>query len=59
MPKKKMKCPACGADMNNHAEKISYDTGEGRYKADPEFGGIVEEVHTCPNCGNVEVRRTD
>jgi predicted RNA-binding Zn-ribbon protein involved in translation (DUF1610 family) len=55
MPKEKMKCPVCGASMNNHAEKISYDIGEGKYKPDPEFGGIVEEVHTCPNCGNVEL----
>lgn len=45
--------------MNNHAEKISYDTGEGKYKADPEFGGIVEEVHTCPNCGYVMLKRED
>ena len=43
MTKESMKCPVCGASMNNHAEKVSYDTGEGRYKPDPEFGGILEE----------------
>ena len=59
MPKKKMKCPRCGADMNNHAEKISYETVEGGRKADPVFGGVVEEIHTCPKCGNVEVREPD
>lgn len=59
MPKEKMKCPACGASMNNHAEKVSFDTDERRYKPDPEFGGIVEEVHTCPKCGNVELRKAN
>jgi hypothetical protein len=24
--------------------------------ADPEFDGIVEEVHTCPACGAIRVR---
>ena len=40
--------------MNNHAEKISYETVEGNRKADPVFGGVVEEIHTCPGCGSVE-----
>ena len=59
MTKESMKCPVCGASMNNHAEKVSYDTSEGRYKPDPEFGGILEEVLTCTGCGNVEMRKAD
>jgi ribosomal protein S27AE len=55
MPKKKLKCPKCGAGMNNHAEKISYETDRGGHLPDPDFGGIVEDVYTCPGCGNVEM----
>ncbi len=56
MAKKKLKCPTCGAEMNNHAEKISYETDrEGRWP-DPDFGGIVEDVFACPGCGGVEMR---
>ena len=54
MPKKKLKCPACGSEMNNHAEKISYETAEVQ-SPDPDFGGNVEDVYTCPGCGNVEM----
>lgn len=58
MSKEKMKCPVCKVDMNHHAEKIDYtaalsDTGA----MDTELGGVIEEVHTCPECGDVEVRR--
>lgn len=55
MPKKKLECPSCGAEMNNHAEKVSYETVEG-YRPDPDFGGIVEDVYTCPGCGGIEMR---
>ncbi|HWP92552.1 MAG TPA: hypothetical protein VNN20_10200 [Thermodesulfobacteriota bacterium] len=59
MPKQKMKCPGCGSEMNHHAEKIDYSTALADPSAlDPEFGGVVEEVHTCPQCGEVETRRT-
>jgi predicted RNA-binding Zn-ribbon protein involved in translation (DUF1610 family) len=54
----KMKCPACGAEMNHHAEKIDYTAGlTDPHAMDPELGGVIEEVHTCPKCGNVELRR--
>ena len=56
MSKKKMICPQCGAEMNNHAEKISYEAVEGDRKTDTVFGGVVEEIHTCPGCGGIEVR---
>lgn len=56
MPKNKMICPRCGAEMNNHAEKISYETAEEDRKPDAVFGGFVEEIHTCPGCASVESR---
>lgn len=58
MPKQKMKCPACGAEMNHHAEKIDYTAGLADADIlDPELGGVLEEVHTCLKCGGVETRK--
>ena len=60
MAKQKMKCPACGAEMNHHAEKIDYTSSLSEPDAiDPEFGGVLEEVYTCPKCGDIELRRVD
>lgn len=56
MSKKKLKCPKCGAEMNNHAEKISYEMDMGGHRPDPDFGGIVEDVYSCPRCGAIEMR---
>jgi len=56
MPKKKLKCPKCGAEMNNHAEKISYEMGSGGHRPDADLGGIVEDVYACPGCGYIEMR---
>jgi ribosomal protein S27AE len=54
----KMKCPNCGADMNQHAEKIDYTAALRDPKAiDPVLGGIIEEFHTCPKCGISASRR--
>jgi hypothetical protein len=61
-PSKKQKviCPACGSEMNFHAEKINQSA-----RADPEsgssteFGGVVEEIHTCPACAEIATRRAD
>jgi ribosomal protein S27AE len=53
-----MKCPDCGADMNQHAEKIDYSVALRDPKAvDPVLGGVVEEFHTCPKCGAGATRR--
>jgi rubrerythrin len=44
-----MKCPACGATMNHHADKLIYtDAGE-----------HVEEFHQCPECGATASRTAD
>ena len=48
-----MICPACGVNMNHHADKLEY-TESGA--ADSGLSGILKEVHTCPRCGNIETR---
>ena len=53
-----MRCPRCGIEMNYHAEKIDYITALTEPNAiDPDLGGIVEEVYTCPGCGDIGTRR--
>jgi hypothetical protein len=61
MPEKqKMICEECGAEMNQHAEKVDYSLSPDEAGAfDEEFGGVVEEVHSCPRCGKTETRRAD
>ena len=54
----KMICPKCGVEMNCHAEKVDYAAGLAETDAiDSELGGIVEEFHTCPECGLMLSRR--
>ena len=54
----KMVCPTCGVEMNLHAEKIDYTAALGEDIAeDEDLGGILEEIHTCPKCGETEARR--
>jgi ribosomal protein S27AE len=53
-----MICPRCGIAMNYHAEKVDYMAAvNDSDDFDPDFGGVVEEVHTCPGCGNIGTRR--
>jgi ribosomal protein S27AE len=53
----KMICPDCGVEMNHHADKIDYTAAlEDPKAADPDFGGVIEEAHTCPNCGRTQIR---
>ncbi len=44
--------------MNHHAEKL-VDPFKPQHAAlvDPVLGGIIEEVHTCPECGKAESRQ--
>ncbi len=51
---KKMKCPDCEIDMNHHADKVDYSAEPG--SADPEFGGALQEEHSCPGCGKTAIR---
>ena len=53
--KPKLICPKCGAEMNHHALKIDYSVDDPAL-IDPDFGGVVEEAHSCPNCGNIALR---
>jgi predicted RNA-binding Zn-ribbon protein involved in translation (DUF1610 family) len=54
----RLRCPKCGAEMNRHAEKLVYPGGTGdSLGADSLLGGVIEETHQCPVCGNVEARR--
>jgi hypothetical protein len=43
--------------MNHHTEKLSYalDARQAAF-VDPALGGLVEEFHFCPACGNSEAR---
>jgi NAD(P)H-dependent FMN reductase len=53
-----MICSICGAEMNQHAEKVIHAAGPGEQAGvDPVLGGIVEELHTCPACGAGASRR--
>ena len=59
MAREKMICPDCGAHMNFHGEKIDHSAGREDPSFDPDFGGAVEESHSCPQCGRSVVRRVD
>ena len=53
----RMTCEECGVEMNCHAEKIDYSSGAEESGAfDADFGGRLEEVHSCPACGQTELR---
>ena len=57
-PMTRLRCPRCGAEMNRHAEKLVYsDNAADARRIDPMLGGLIEETHACPACGNVESRR--
>jgi predicted RNA-binding Zn-ribbon protein involved in translation (DUF1610 family) len=51
----KMICPDCGVEMNHHAMKIDYGIDD-PVIVDPVFGGVLNEAHTCPECGKTELR---
>ncbi len=54
----RLRCPKCGALMNRHAEKLVFaDNPADARPADPLLGGLIEETHACPKCGNVAARR--
>lgn len=51
MNEKKLRCPACGAEMNFHAEKIDYSLDSpDSDDSEQDFGGVLVEFHTCPEC---------
>jgi NAD(P)H-dependent FMN reductase len=48
-------CSVCGTLMNQHAQKVDF-AAAGAMPDDPAFQGIVQQIHQCPNCGNVQTR---
>ncbi len=53
----KMTCPKCGTEMNCHAEKPDYTAALSEPESTDPIGAVVQEVHTCPACGTVALRR--
>lgn len=54
----KISCPMCGTPMNHHADKVDYGAASAEpHAADPDLGGVVQETHTCPNCGYILFRK--
>lgn len=52
----KRQCDKCGVDMNHNAEKIDYaGCLDDPDSIDPDLGGILEEVYTCPECGRTDM----
>lgn len=44
--------------MNRHAVKLVHpDNPADLQRVDSLLGGLLEETHGCPGCGNVESRR--
>ena len=52
MNRERIRCPACGATMNRHAEKVE-DSGE---RPADDLGGVIMEIHTSPQCDLVVER---
>ncbi len=53
----KMICPHCGVEMNHHCDKLVYAADpQEMAQVDPALGGLIEEFHTCPKCGDVASR---
>src|SRR5262249_9196928 len=51
-------CPDCGVPMNHHANKVRKETHAEDVSAfDIGLGGVIEEFHTCPQCGKTQSRR--
>jgi hypothetical protein len=51
----KMICSNCGVEMNHHAMKVDYGE-DNPTEVEAVFGGALKEVHTCPQCGHIELR---
>jgi len=51
-------CPDCGVAMNHHADKVNFTAIlDDPDAVDPDLGGVLEEAHTCPECGKTAVRK--
>ena len=60
MADRRMSCPKCGETMNHHADKLVAPVDEKEAMLiDQTLGGLIQETHGCPACGNVEFRLAD
>ena len=51
-PASKMICPNCHVEMNHHCDKLMQATDSPQStRQDEAAGGVLEEFHSCPNCG--------
>ena len=58
MPRTPLPCPACGAAMNRHAEKLFTQVRREELAGlDVVMYGVLEEHHLCPRCGWIECLR--
>ena len=54
---KPMMCPVCRVPMNRHAERLIEPRNAAEAaRMDPRLGGVIEESHRCPECGEGAVR---
>ena len=53
-----MICPDCGVPMNHHADKLRKEAHSDDASAfESALDGVIEQFHTCPQCGKTESRR--
>ena len=53
MPRERVRCPRCGAQMTRLGEMVDCAAGLATpWPVDAELGGVLQEMHQCPNCGN-------
>jgi ribosomal protein S27AE len=48
----KMICPNCHVEMNHHCDKLVHASeSQQANQLDDGAGGVLQEFHSCPNCG--------
>ena len=53
-----MTCPACGAEMNHHADRLVHPVTDAELAGmTVALDGALERVFACPGCGRVGARR--
>jgi ribosomal protein S27AE len=55
---KMMTCARCGIAMNHHCDKLVY-ASDSQATLQVDFallGGLIDEFHSCPQCGNTASR---
>ena len=55
--REKIICNYCGVEMNFHAEKINYSKiNDVESDVNNNEDELIDEIHTCPECGKSESR---